>query len=191
MRLRNSDDAWGFPAQGLHWLMAALVIGLWLLGTYMIGLHPSPSRARLYAFHETIGLTIFVLALIRLAWRLTNPTPRLPASLLRPERVLARTSHAMLYLLLLVLPVTGFIRVQTAPDMPPIMLLDRWPLPALLAPSPAAASFFSGLHELLTNLLAILLILHIVAALKHQLEGDDVLRRMLPGLGRHGRSGPA
>jgi cytochrome b561 len=187
MLFRNTTDAWGPVAKGMHWLMAVLVIGLWLLGTYMTGLHPSPPRARLYAFHETIGLTIFGLALVRLAWRLASPTPRLPASLLRPERILARTSHAALYLLILLVPVTGFIRVQKAPDMSPILLLGRWPLPALLGPGPAAAGFFSALHQSLTNFLAILIVLHIVAALKHHLEGDDVLRRMLPGLGRRGR----
>jgi cytochrome b561 len=187
MLFRNTDHSWGLAAQGLHWLMAVLVIGLWLLGTYMTGLRPSPPRARLYAIHETIGLTILALALVRLAWRLANPTPRLPVALLRPERILARTSHAALYLLILLVPVTGFIRVQKAPDMSPILLFGRWPLPALLAPGPAAADFCSALHQSLTNFLAILIVLHVVAALKHHLEGDDVLRRMLPGLGRRGR----
>ncbi len=189
MPFRNTNHSWGFAAQGLHWLTAVLVIGLWLLGTYMTGLHTSASRGRLYALHETIGLTIFALALVRLAWRLMNPTPSLPGSLLRPERVLARTSHAALYLLILLLPITGFIRVQTAPDMPPVPFLGRWPLPALLSSSPAATSFFSALHESLTNLLAVVLVLHIVAAVKHHLEGDDVLRRMLPGFRGDGRSG--
>lgn len=178
--IRNDERRYGLVAQGLHWLIAALVLGALGLGWYMEDLPRGPSQLQMYELHASLGVSILALVILRLAWRLYNPAPALPASMPAWERRAARTSHFLLYGLLLVQPVIGVLQ-SSAADLP----LELWgavPLPAVLPPNEPLAEALIEVHGTIATVLAVLVLIHIAAALRHHFWlKDDVMRRMLPG----------
>ena len=107
--LRNTRARWGALSQLFHWLIAALIgvqIALGLIGTE---LPLSMTKLATLARHKSLGITLLALMLVRLAWRALNPTPALPDTLKPHERVLARITHTGLYVLVIALPLTGWI----------------------------------------------------------------------------------
>ena len=183
--LRNDRTRYGAVAQALHWLVAALVIGMIGLGFYMEGLPRGLAKLELYNLHKSLGVTIFVLVLARLLWRLANPAPPLPAVVAGWERSAAFASHTTLYALLLIQPTIGFLQSNAANF--PVTVFGVLPLPVLLAPNEALADILVQAHAIVGIALAVLIAVHSAAALRHHFVlKDDVLRRMLPGAtGRH------
>lgn len=180
--LRNTRDAWGAPAKLFHWLMAALVFAQIALGWTAAAWPLSPLKLDLFVWHKSIGMLILALALLRLGWRLGNPTPALPADTVAWERLSARSSHVLLYLLMVVLPVTGWV-INSAANIP-FRIFWLIPLPAIVEPSKHTAELAAAVHFGLFVLLATLLFVHIGAALRHHyIKRNDVLTRMLPGTG--------
>ena len=173
-------ERYGVVAQVFHWLIAALIFVMLGLGYYMEDLPDDMRKLELYALHKSIGITIAALAALRLAWRLYNPPPPLPAAMRPWERWAAHAVHALLYLMLLVQPLIGFLQSNAANF--PVVLWGVLPLPPLIGPDEPLAETLIGMHSIGGNLLAILVILHVAAALRHHfMLRDDVLRRMLPG----------
>jgi cytochrome b561 len=173
-------ERYGAVAQALHWLIAAMIFVMLGLGYYMEDLPLGTRKLELYGIHKSIGLTIALLAALRLAWRLLNPPPPLPASMKPWERKAAHGVHALLYLMLFVQPLVGFLQSNAANF--PVVLWGFVPLPPLIGPDEPLAETLIGVHSIGGNLLAILVIVHIAAALRHHFVlKDDVLRRMLPG----------
>lgn len=184
--IRNDDRRYGAVAQGLHWLIAGLVIFTLGLGWYMEDLPRGAHQSDMYALHASLGVTIFALVIMRLAWRLYTPPPPLPTSMPGWERRAAQGSHFLLYALLLIQPTIGVLQAGAA-DLQ-IRLWGVLPLPALLAPSEPLAETLIGLHELVATVLGLLILVHTGAAFRHHFWlKDDILRRMLPGY-RAGRS---
>jgi len=178
--LRNTVESWGTPAKLLHWIMAALVFAQFALGWTARQWHLSPTKLDLFVWHKSIGILVLALVLVRILWRLANPTPDPPVDTPRWERLAARYSHLALYLLLAATPLSGWI-VNSADNIP-FRLFWLVPLPALVAPSDATAELAKGAHFALFVALAALLCAHVVAALRHHYgKGNDVLTRMLPG----------
>jgi len=177
--LRNNADSWGAPAKLFHWVMAALIVAQIALGLLAVSWRLSPTKIELFFWHKSMGMLILALLALRLAWRLASPAPVLPADLSAWERAAARSSHALLYLLMIVLPLTGWI-VNSASNIP-FHIFWTIPLPAIVAPDKATADTFALVHRGLFVLLALLLGLHIGAALRHHLvKRNNVLARMLP-----------
>jgi cytochrome b561 len=177
--IRNDVTRYGAVAQTLHWLIAALVVVMFGLGWYMGDLPLGPRKLELYQLHKSIGLTIFALAVLRLGWRLTHPAPPLPAHMAPWERAAARTSHALLYAMLLIQPMIGFLQSNAANF--PVVVWGVLPLPALIAPDEPLADRLVDVHEWGARIILFLVLLHIAAALRHHFWlKDDVLRRMLP-----------
>ena len=177
--LRNTRTRWGALSQLLHWLMAALIgvqIGLGLTGADLpLGMSKLATLAR----HKSLGLTILALAIIRLAWRALNPTPAPPAALKAYERRLARATHAALYVLLIALPMTGWI-MSSARGFP-VSWFNLVQLPNLVTPSPPLYHAMVLTHGVLASALGLILILHVAAAIRHHFVlRDEILRRMLP-----------
>ncbi|MEO8374640.1 MAG: YceI family protein [Sphingomonas bacterium] len=171
----------------LHWLIAACFafqIGLGLRMDAPRG----PQTFAVYQLHKSVGITILLLTLIRLAWRLTKPAPAFPATMSALEKRLANIVHAGFYILLIGLPLTGWLIVSTSKTAVPTFLYGvlPWPhVPGIPALAPSAKAFvndLSGLgHESLVYIAYLLLALHIAGALKHQfVERGDDLARMLP-----------
>lgn len=178
--LRNTEQAWGVPAKLLHWALAALVLVQICLGWVAVSWRLSPTKLDLFVWHKSIGLLILLLMLVRIAWRSVNVTPALPAAMAPLERGAARLSHVLLYVLLLVMPVTGWI-INSAANIP-FRIFWLIPLPAIVQPDKALADATARVHLALFIVLALLLVVHIGAALRHHfVKHNDVLTRMLPG----------
>lgn len=177
--LRNDADSWGAPAKFFHWLMAVLILAQIALGLFAVGWRLSPTKIELFFWHKSTGMLIFGLLGLRLAWRLANPTPALPAGMSGWERFAAHTSHALLYVLMIALPLTGWV-VNSASNIP-FRIFWTIPLPAIVAPDKTVADAFALVHRGLFVLLALVLVAHIGAALRHHfVKRDTVLARMLP-----------
>ena len=177
--LRNDGKSWGAPARAFHWVMAALILVQVVLGLMAVSWHLSPTKIQLFFWHKSNGMLILALLALRLAWRLANPTPALPAGTPAWERAAARASHALLYLLMLTLPLTGWV-VNSAANIP-FRIFYLVPLPAIVAPDKALADSVALVHRGLFVLLALVLVAHVAAALRHHLvKRNDILVRMLP-----------
>lgn len=165
-------------AIALHWLVALLVITLIAVGLTMDRLPLSPLKFEIFQLHKSIGLTVLLLVVARLAWRLTHRPPVLPAGTKGWEKGLAHATHWSLYLLLLAMPLFGWIFSDAAGYHPSLFGL---PVPVLSSQNPETANTFKQLHEFGGYTILTLLVLHVGAALKHHfLKKDDVLQRMLP-----------
>ncbi|MGI9484629.1 MAG: cytochrome b/b6 domain-containing protein [Geminicoccaceae bacterium] len=175
-----SSQGYGGIARVFHWLTALLILALFALGWYMTDLEPSdPSTFNLYQIHKSIGVTVFTLALLRLAWRLTHKAPPWPEHMATWERFAATGAHWALYGLILLQPLLGVLQSNAANF--PIVFWGHFELPALIGPSETLDYVLKQLHHLLANALAGLVLLHVGAALRHHIQlKDSVLRNMLP-----------
>lgn len=175
----TAADSYNSVAKGLHWLMALLIIGLIALGLYMHELPLSPQKLQLYSWHKWAGVTVFMLLLVRLAWRLTFPPPPMPWQMSRLQQRAAHAGHFALYLLMLVLPLSGWL-MSSAKGVQTVWF-GVVPLPDLIGKDKALGAQLAELHALLSWTLIALVAVHVGAALKHHwIDRDDVLARMLP-----------
>lgn len=166
-------------AKGLHWLMALLLLGLLALGFTMHDLPLSPLKLKLYSWHKWAGVTAFALALLRLLWRLGHPPPELPATMAAPLRRAAHAGHGLLYLLMLAVPLSGWL-MSSAKGFQTVWF-GVLPLPDLLAKDKELGDLLQTVHLSLNLVFVAVIAGHVAAALKHHfIDGDDILRRMLP-----------
>ncbi|MDQ0346652.1 cytochrome b [Ancylobacter vacuolatus] len=172
---------YGPTARVLHWLVALIVLGLIPLGLYMVSRGEATGfdalTGSLYSLHKFVGFLVLWLIVLRMLVRLRGAPP--PAATLTPfERVASVTVHGALYALLLVVPLLGWAGVSAYPALNVFGLFD---LPALLSPDEALAKRILGLHGLLAQILGVLALAHIAAALYHRfLKRDGVMARMWP-----------
>lgn len=172
-------------AVALHWLVALLVIGNvvggWLAGWLGNDADPAQKAASLsiITLHKSVGLTILALTLVRLGWRLANPPPPLPAYMTVFERRAAIAVHLGFYLLLLVLPLTGWAMVSSRPSAAALSWFGLIGVPDLSVPA-QLLGLLRDSHHRLGWVLTGLVLLHVGAALKHRiLDRDNILARML------------
>ena len=153
----------------LHWTIAALVVvQLWLGFTFHRFLPPGPERMEFLTWHKTVGATILLLTLIRLAVRLMNPPPPYPEELPRWERLAAVWNHRLFYFLLIVIPLTGLIAVSGKAKGPTTGLVGGLQLPVIPGISEDGGELSGDLHMWLVYSTILLVVLHVAAALKHQ-----------------------
>jgi cytochrome b561 len=165
----------------LHWLIATVILGTFLLAHYMTDLQLSPVKLKLYSYHKWIGVTIFMLVLIRLGWRFGHRPPPPPPSMPAWQHSAATIAHFFLYALTLAIPISGWLMSSASGFQ--VVYLGLLRLPDLLTKDKGMAEQLKQLHEALNWLMVLVVALHVVAALKHHLvDRDDVLRRMLPFL---------
>lgn len=190
MASRGRVLRYGSVAILLHWLIAALVIANLCIGEYFGDLPKGdPLLFALVQFHKSVGLTVLVLSIARLAWRLGHPAPPLPASMNPVLRVLARTTHVLLYVLIITIPISGWAMVSASPLGLPTMYFGffRWPELPVLSHLTRAQKMplrhdLMAVHGTLATFAIVLVSIHVLAALYHQfVRRDDILRRMLPG----------
>lgn len=171
--------AYGAVAVALHWLLAALIFFAFSMGLYMVDLPFSPLRLRLFNWHKWLGIAVLALSAARLLWRWAAPAPALP-DMPAWQRSVYRGTHVAFYGLFFVVPLLGW--VYTSAVGVPVVWLGVVPLPDLVAvDKPFGDEVLKPLHEASAWLLAVLVVLHVGAALKHQLvERDHLLARMWP-----------
>lgn len=172
-----TEGRYTYTAIIMHWVVAIAVVSGFTLGVYMVGLPKSDFRARLFTYHRWVGMTIWLLAVFRLAWRLTHPVPGMPAGTPAWERAVARLVHRLLYFLILFIPITGWL-MSSALDLKTVYL-GLIPVPDLLTKNDQVAEALELVHGALNLSLFTLVGLHVAAALKHHIiNRDDVLKRM-------------
>ena len=173
----------------LHWLIAGAIVLQIILGWRMGG-QPTPERFAVFQLHKSVGITILLFSLVRLGWRLANPPPPLPANLPHWEARLSKIVHVGFYVIMIGMPLTGWLTVSTSAIAIPTLLYGTipWPhVPGVADLAPAAKALWNklagGSHEILAWLAYGLLALHVAGALKHQLFSRDepILARMAPG----------
>jgi cytochrome b561 len=136
--------------------------------------------------HKSTGLIVLALSVLRVLWRLINVVPPLPASTPLWQRWAAHGSHFLFYVLIIIIPLSGWAVASSSPLGIPIVWYGQFEIPYLpgtqgFADQKAAETFFKGIHELLGDAMIFLVTLHVLAALKHQFwDRDTILRRMLP-----------
>ncbi|MGE0386093.1 MAG: cytochrome b [Gammaproteobacteria bacterium] len=171
---------YGLVAIALHWLIALCVVAAFGLGVTMVDIPGiTPRKLRYFNWHKWMGVTIFALMALRLLWRLWHPAPPLPPAMPRWQRLLATSTHHLLYLLLFAIPASGYLYSLAAGIK--VVYLGVVPLPVLIDPSPTLKPLLKAVHFSLNMLLAALVAGHVGAALKHHFhDRDAVLQRMLP-----------
>ena len=164
----------------LHWLIGAMILIAVAVGLYMTGLKFSPEKLKLYNWHKWAGVTIFMLVVLRLAWRLFHAAPPLPPSVPDWQRRIAGATHVLLYALMFAIPVSGWL-MSSAKGFQTVYF-GVIPLPDLLGKNENLGELLEQVHQLLSYSLIAVVIMHTVAALKHHfIAKNDVLRRILPG----------
>lgn len=180
--LQNSKSAFGWVTIILHWLIAVLILALLALGFVMRRLPLDPSlQFSLYQWHKSFGFTVLALAALRAAWHVLDRQPQAPAGLSALERRAAGTTHAILIVLALAVPVSGWAVASTSTLNIPSFYFDWFVIPHLpMAKSEAAESFWTSAHSILAYATLGLVAFHAMAALYHHLvRRDEVLVRML------------
>jgi cytochrome b561 len=176
---RGDVESWTTTAKLFHWMMALLIFAQIALGLTAVAWRVSPTKLDLFVWHKSIGLLILALLALRLLWRLSHRAPELPWEMPLWERAAAHLSHFLLYALMIALPLTGWV-IASASNVP-FRIFWTIPLPAITAPDKSVSDLFATVHGWLVTLLALVLVAHIGAALRHHyVKRDTVLSRMLP-----------
>ncbi|WP_266169998.1 cytochrome b [Dyella subtropica] len=178
MSLRSNDRRWGSIAKFFHWITALLILGNGIFGL-MMDLASNPmQKINWLALHKSIGLTVLALFLLRLLWRWGDKRPREePAP--RWQQLAAHATHAVLYVLIVALPLTGWWLNSVAGK--PLQFFKQFNLPALTAANHDLKGTVEGIHEYLFWFLVLVLVAHVGGALKHHfIDRDNTLLRMLP-----------
>jgi len=179
MTFRNTTGSWGTLTKALHWIIVILIIVQFSIAARAHSLPRGPALIEAWAWHKSVGMTIFMLAVIRLLWRWMNPVPDLTAETQPWERVLAKISHVLLYALIFAVPLTGWM-MSSAKNFP-VSWFSLFQWPDLVAPDRALSESLESTHKLLVKVLAGVALLHIAGALKHHfIDKNNVLKRMLP-----------
>ena len=170
-------------AIALHWLAAILIFAAFPLGLTMSDLPLSPLKLKLISYHKWLGVTIFLLAAARLAWRAAHTPPPPPDAMSAWQRRAASGLHHLLYLLLFAIPLSGWL-MSSAKGFQTVYF-GVLPLPDLIGKDKALGDALQEVHEMLNYGLLALVSAHVAAALKHQfIDRDGILARMLPFLDR-------
>jgi cytochrome b561 len=179
MNIRDSRTRWGIVSQLLHWLFAILLVVQVVLGLIDRALPLGPARTAVIGTHKSLGITVLVLAMIRLLWRRANPVPD-PLSDLKPKaQALARFAQVMLYVLLFAIPLNGWLLASAHAYK--ITWFNLFPIPFLVSKNLPLFDVMDALHEALAILLGLIVALHVAAALRHHFVlKDETLRRMFP-----------
>ena len=179
----TGEVAYTRTAVYLHWLMALLVFVTFPVGLVMHEMVLSPDKLRMLSYHKWLGVTVFLLVMVRLVWRAMHKPASLDIPMPQWQRIAAKAVHVLLYVLLFAIPLSGWL-MSSAKGFQTVYL-GILPLPDLLSKDKVLGDALSALHEVLNITLLLLVVSHIGAALKHQfIDRDATLSRMLPFLNR-------
>ena len=175
MRLKNSLTEYGFISKIFHWLSAAVLVAQIPLGFYLVDLDFSENRVFIENIHVTIGLGIFYLTILRLIYKLFNPTPALGNSVFIGQRVIAKLNHILLYLSILVITISGALKKLFNGEMLDLFIFDLE-----IKDNFDLAELFYEIHIFGNYTLIVLILLHISAVIIHKiLFKENLLRRIL------------
>ncbi|WP_018402434.1 cytochrome b [Marinobacter gelidimuriae] len=178
MKLRNSQATYGLVAVFLHWLVALTVAGMFGLGYWMVGLTYYDAWYKQGPdIHRSVGVLLFIAMLLRVVWRLMNPRPEPMPGHRRWELVAAHLSHGLLYVLLFVAMVSGYL-ISTA-DGSSVSVFSWFDVPSITGRIKGMEDTAGVVHYWVTWGVVVLAGIHALGALKHHfIDRDNTLRRM-------------
>ena len=172
MKLHSTNNQFGLIAILLHWIMAIVIIGLFILGKYMIDLDYYDSYYHIAPWwHKSLGLTLLFLLIVRLLWKLYSPKVLPISSHTGLEVKLATSMKFLLYIFMFTCCISGYL-ISTAEDAG-ISFFDWFDVPALISLGEAQSKLAGDIHEYSTTILIVLAGLHLMAALKHHFINKD------------------
>ena len=172
-------EKFSFTTRLLHWTIAAFLLIQIPLAWYMIDLPLGPDKFAKYGLHKSFGAVLFTLAVTRLVWAIIGNRPPLPPETKRYEKILAKATQGLLYLLVIIMPVSGWV-MSSAANVP-VTIFGVIALPNLVEPNEQLMDIMKNVHEMQSIVLLILVSLHFVAGLKHHfVDRNNVLHSMLP-----------
>jgi cytochrome b561 len=179
---RTETGRYHGAAIALHWLIAVLIVGGFYLGWIMTDIPGfTPTKLKYFSWHKWIGVTVLMLAVARVLWRATHRAPALDSATPAWQKAAAHVVHGLLYLLMLAIPVSGYLYSSAAGIQ--VVYLGIVPLPTFIGPDQALKATLRTVHVLLNYTLLALVAMHVLAALKHQfVDRDGLLARMIPFL---------
>lgn len=176
--IRNTPEGWGWPARALHWVVAVMVLGLFVHGLWMEELE----NARTFNIwlHSAVGISLLAIAAVGFVWWLTNAAPAEPTGTPKWQQWAARLTYWGLYALIFAVALAGWALTGTMHPPVAVDLFGLIEVPQLVAPDSAGHEQYEELHEALANVLIGLVAVHVAAALYHHfVRRDKVLLRML------------
>jgi cytochrome b561 len=169
----------GRARRSFHWLIAGLLLIQIPLALYMVDQPEGADQFANYALHKSFGMVLFSVGVARLVWALLSKRPALPADTPRWEKVIAKVTQAILYILICLMPMSGWMMSSLA-DVP-ITIFGLFTLPMLVPPDKETMESFRDMHEIQSWILLTVITLHAAAALRHHfITRNDILRSMLP-----------
>jgi len=175
--LKNTTTQYGLVSRANHWMSALLFIGLIALGIYMHELPKSPEKFELYDLHKSLGIGLFMLMMLRLVWLKISPNPA-QLSKNKFEHILGHAVKGILYLAMIIMPLSGWIMSTTAGH--DVSFFNLFTLPVLIGENETIHEIAEGIHGLVGPLMILVILLHIAGAMKHHfVYKDDTLKRML------------
>jgi cytochrome b561 len=179
--IRNTASSWGSVSRWFHWILGLAIVGMIAYGWWMNHFPARADRFFYRSIHADVGYVVLLLTVLRLVWRGVNPTPELPADTPRWERIVARISHGLLYLVTILVAMLGWAhsgaRTPNYADW-----FGLFQVPQLTSPDKVAAGAYEERHIFFAYTLLALIVLHVAAALRHRFgKRDHVLARMAGG----------
>lgn len=179
MEMKNTKERYGVVAQVFHWAIFALFVGLFVVAEMMEEAPKGPGKYALYDLHKSLGVSVLFLAFARISWRMANPKPQLEGTLSKGIEKAASASHFLLYAVMFIMPLGGYIMSVTGGH--PVGFFGLFKLPMLMGKNHDLHEAFEEVHEVMAVLILVLVSVHLLAALWHHfVVKDNVLRRMLP-----------
>lgn len=179
MQWKNTEQRYGSVAMFLHWGIALGILALIGLGLYMTSLPDGNDKWDFYSLHKSIGMLVFLFIVMRILWRIRSIVPPLPAGLKTVETLLARLTHGLIYLAMVLIPISGY--VDSSAGGYKLKFFGLFDVPKIIEKDKALEQLSLAVHEWTAYLLITLILLHAGAAFKHHfVYKDDTLRRMLP-----------
>lgn len=177
-----NNERYSRTAIGLHWIIAILIVCGFYLGWVMTDIPGfTPTKLKYFSWHKWIGVTVFAFAIIRVLWRATHKAPVMPRRIPAWQKGLAHLVHFLLYVLMLIIPASGYLYSSAAGIQ--VVYLGLLPLPTIIGPDVALKGTLRLVHIYLNYTLLVLVCMHVLAALKHHfIDRDGLLARMLPFL---------
>lgn len=177
MCLKNTAEKYGGVAKAFHWSMALIMMGLLLIGLYMVELDRTPFKFELYGWHKSFGIVILAMVIARMAWKFANPKPAPLETHQKWEKILAKLAHIFLYAGMIGMPLTGWLMSSAGGYPVKVFGLE---IPALMGKDPDFGGLMNKTHRIFSYCLIAAIFLHAAGAFKHHFMDKDVtLKRML------------
>jgi cytochrome b561 len=177
---RPNAQRWGAVSQSLHWLIVLLIFALAVVGLTMGDLPKTPKYFWVYTAHKSVGITVLVLVIARLAWRLYAGAPRPVTGTPGWQHAIASITHVLLYVIMFAMPLSGWL-YDSASGLRPFKFFGLFNMPKLVAPDQGLRHLSHTVHEGGLYVLIVLVLAHAGAAFYHHLfQRDATLARMLP-----------